>query len=85
MKFGDNKYVGEVGLISTGSITLTDRITGEKTLLIWESTRIHTLEAGGEDIQPGDNVMIISSGSGSELRADMIRVLRNNSKEKNKK
>ncbi len=82
LKYGDNKYVGEVLNISTGSITLRDGKIGEETLMIWESTRLHTLGAGWGDIQTWDNVMIISSRSGSELRADVIRVLRNNPKGK---
>ncbi len=82
LKYGDNKYVGEVLNISTGSITLRDGKIGEETLMIWESTRLHTLGAGWGDIRAWDNVMIISSRSGAVLRADMIRVLRNNPKGK---
>lgn len=77
LKFADNKYVGEVVSMWTGSITLIDRKTGEQTLLIGESTRIHTLQSGGGDIELWDHVMIVSSLSGSTLSADMIRVLRN--------
>lgn len=34
LKYGDNKYVGEVLNISTGSITLRDGKIGEETLMI---------------------------------------------------
>lgn len=75
IKFNDNKYIWEVTQISETSITLIDRKTGEKTLIIWDTTQIINRKDNSDIINTWDHVMILWTKIQEELRARLIRVV----------